>query len=373
MAHEIRDSAPSPCCARWRWPPAIQAPKQSQWGPNLLPKPLKRPHHPRSSRPRACRSGPATIPALAERRAVRMLVVYSKTFYFIDKGQQRGITYDMGMELEKHLNAKNKDKTRPIRVRVHSGGTRQAAAVAGRRHRRHRHRRSHDHSREQQAGRFHGCRRRRTSARSWSLRPMWRRRPRVDELSGRSVYVRPSSAYHESLVALNARLTAAGKKPVEIVAAEENLEDEDILEMVNAGLVDATVVNSYVAEFWKEIFPKIQPQPAIALRTNAQIAWAIRKDSPGIQEGARCLCREESHGHHDGQHALQALSAEHPLGARRHQQGGHAPLQRTHRLFQEVRHAVRLRLVAARGAGLPGIGARPEHAQPGGSHRCACR
>ncbi len=84
------------------------------------------------------------------------------------------------------------------------------------------------------------------------------------------MYVRPSSAYHESLVALNARLTAAGKQPVEIVAAEENLEDEDILEMVNAGLVDATVVDSYVANFWKEIFPNIRPQPAVALRTNAQ-------------------------------------------------------------------------------------------------------
>ena len=45
-----------------------------------------------------------------------MLVVYSKTFYFIDKGQQRGITYDFGMELEKYLNASNKDKTRPVRV-----------------------------------------------------------------------------------------------------------------------------------------------------------------------------------------------------------------------------------------------------------------
>ena len=66
--------------------------------------------------PRVFRSGRGDYPSLAERRAVRMLVVYSKTFYFIDKGQQRGITYDMGMELEKHLNANNKDKTRPIRV-----------------------------------------------------------------------------------------------------------------------------------------------------------------------------------------------------------------------------------------------------------------
>jgi membrane-bound lytic murein transglycosylase MltF len=54
--------------------------------------------------------------------------------------------------------------------------------------------------------------------------------------------------------------------------------------MVNAGLVDATVVDSYIANFWKEIFPKIQPQPAITLRSNAQIAWAIRKDSPEFKK-----------------------------------------------------------------------------------------
>src|SRR3954463_11619981 len=44
------------------------------------------------------------LPGLLDKRVVRMLVVYSKTFYFIDKGQQRGITYDFGMELEKYLN-----------------------------------------------------------------------------------------------------------------------------------------------------------------------------------------------------------------------------------------------------------------------------
>src|SRR6185295_16081232 len=56
------------------------------------------------------------LPTLLDKRVVRMLVVYSKTFYFIDKGQQRGITYDLGMELEKQLNAANKDRSRPIRV-----------------------------------------------------------------------------------------------------------------------------------------------------------------------------------------------------------------------------------------------------------------
>jgi len=220
---------------------------------------------------------------LAEKRVVRLLVVYSKTFYFVDKGQQRGITYDMGMELEKFLNASNKDRTRPIRVMfipvardkllpalnagigdIATGGL---TVTPGR---------------LQQAD-F-------TAPAAENISEILVTAPgvaapaTVEELSGRQVFVRPSSAYHESLVELNKRLTSAGKPPVQILAAEENLEDEDILEMVNAGLVDATVVDSYAANFWKEIFTNIQPHPAIALRTNAQLAWGIRKNSPELKK-----------------------------------------------------------------------------------------
>src|SRR3954467_12732762 len=56
------------------------------------------------------------LPTLLQKRVVRTLVGYSKTFYFIDKVQQRVITYDLGMELEKQLNATNKDRSRPFRV-----------------------------------------------------------------------------------------------------------------------------------------------------------------------------------------------------------------------------------------------------------------
>jgi membrane-bound lytic murein transglycosylase MltF len=223
------------------------------------------------------------FPILAGKRVVRLLVVQSKTFYFVDKGQQRGITYEMGMELEKALNANNKDKTRPIRVvfipvsreqllpalnagigDIATGGL---TVTPGRR---------------AQAD-F-------TAAGAESINEVLVTAPdvavpaNVDELSGRSLFVRRSSAYYESLVDLNKRLESLGKKPVDIVLAPEHLEDEDILEMVNASLVDATVVDSYIADFWKEIFTSIRPQPAIALRTNAEIAWAIRKDSPELKK-----------------------------------------------------------------------------------------
>jgi len=222
-------------------------------------------------------------PTLLDKRVVRMLVVYSKTFYFIDKGQQRGITYDLGMELEKQLNAANKDRSRPFRVIFIPVARNQLlpslAAGAG----------------DIATGGL--------TITPERLKTVDFTAPAtdsvdeilvtaadvappatVDELSGRSVYVRRSSAYYEALADLNTRLVAQGRKPVDIQLAEENLEDEDILEMVNAGLVDATIVDDYVAEFWKDIFPRIQPHPAIAVRTQAEIAWAIRKGSPEFKK-----------------------------------------------------------------------------------------
>ena len=43
---------------------------------------------------------------MAERRYIRALVVYSKSFYFLDKAQQRGITYDGLKQFEKFINEK---------------------------------------------------------------------------------------------------------------------------------------------------------------------------------------------------------------------------------------------------------------------------
>ena len=70
------------------------------------------------ARARTCPSGTWTgdLDGMTERRVVRMLVIYSKTSYFLDNAQQRGATYDMGVEFEKWLNRGNKDRSRPIRV-----------------------------------------------------------------------------------------------------------------------------------------------------------------------------------------------------------------------------------------------------------------
>jgi membrane-bound lytic murein transglycosylase MltF len=101
----------------------------------------------------------------------------------------------------------------------------------------------------------------------------------VDELAGKEVFVRKSSSYYESLVALNQRFATENKSAVIIEIAPETLEDEDLIEMVNAGLISLIVVDKHVADFWKQIFPKITVHDEVAVRAGGEIAWAIRKGS----------------------------------------------------------------------------------------------
>jgi membrane-bound lytic murein transglycosylase MltF len=87
-------------------------------------------------------------------------------------------------------------------------------------------------------------------------------------------------------------LQARGRKPVTIKEAPEPLEDDDLLEMVNAGLVEATVVDDFVADFWKQVFPKLQLHPGAAVRTNGQIGVAVRKDNPTMLRAVNIWIKE---------------------------------------------------------------------------------
>ena len=44
--------------------------------------------------------------AMLERRIIRVLVPYSRTLYFVDKGRERGLTADLARDFEQYLNTK---------------------------------------------------------------------------------------------------------------------------------------------------------------------------------------------------------------------------------------------------------------------------
>ncbi len=112
-----------------------------------------------------------------------------------------------------------------------------------------------------------------------------------DDLVETGLYVRRSSSYYEHLQALNAKREAAGKRPIPITTADENLEDFDLLDMVNAGVLEAIVVDSHKANFWEQVFPKIVVHRKLSVHSGNQIAWAMRKNSPQLQQSVSAFAK----------------------------------------------------------------------------------
>jgi membrane-bound lytic murein transglycosylase MltF len=105
----------------------------------------------------------------------------------------------------------------------------------------------------------------------------------IFDMAGKTVYVLRGSSYVEHLEGLNEELAGYMMRPVEIVEADANLLSEDILELVNAGVVDITVVDDFKAELWARIFPDIIVRTDLQIHTGGHIGWAIRKNNPELK------------------------------------------------------------------------------------------
>ncbi len=63
---------------------------------------------------------------------------------------------------------------------------------------------------------------------------------------------------------------------------DESLEDEDLMEMVNADLLPFTIIDGYKADIWSHVFPDMKVRDDVVLSSQGKIAWAIRKNSPEL-------------------------------------------------------------------------------------------
>ncbi|HJY88825.1 MAG TPA: lytic transglycosylase F [Candidatus Acidoferrum sp.] len=118
----------------------------------------------------------------------------------------------------------------------------------------------------------------------------------LEDLSGKEVHVNALTVYYESLQRLSKEFQNAGRPPILVKAADPNLTDEDLLEMVNAGLIPATVTINIRAEFWSKVLPHLTLHPDIVLKKEEQLAFATRKDSPELRQ----LLDEFVQGHQMG-------------------------------------------------------------------------
>jgi membrane-bound lytic murein transglycosylase MltF len=235
------------------------------------------------------------LDALVERRAIRVAVTFNRTHYFIDKGEERGLTFESLKLFEKDLNSDL--KTRNLKVHVvivpmsrdqlypalASGKVDMVAAMV-----------TITPEREKLVA-FSEPTRTNVSqvvVTGPGAPPI----VTVDDLAGQEVFVRKGSIYDESLVSLNAQLKARGKPAVVITVAPDVLEDDDVLEMVNAGLAPITVVDDYLAEFWSKVFTKITVHRDITVRSGGTLAVAFRKENPKLRAVINKWLRKHGQG-----------------------------------------------------------------------------
>lgn len=222
------------------------------------------------------------LDGMVQRRVIRILTVYSKTFYFTDQGVQYGATYEWAQLFERDLNKKFATKHLPVKVYMIPVARDQLlpALIAGK-------------------GDIAAANLTMTSAREKLVDfsapvymnvseiivsgPASPKVSSVDDLAGKEIFVRKSSSYYDSLAALNQRFAAQHRPPVSIKFAPEELEDEDLAEMLNAGLIPLIVMDRHKSDLWKQVFPKITVHEDIAIRTSGEIAPAIRKGSPKLK------------------------------------------------------------------------------------------
>jgi membrane-bound lytic murein transglycosylase MltF len=221
------------------------------------------------------------LDGMIERRMIRVLTTYSKINYFGDGGRQRGLIYDAFKVFEDDLNRSLKRKELRVHVVFLPVPHDQLipALLEGRG----------------------------DVVAAGTLLTEWRRAqvdtaiptltnvsslivsgpgvPPVatpEDLSGRTLFLRTSDVSRQGVEDFNARLKKAGRPPVVIEPAPEVFADEDLLEMVNAGLVPMTLVDDYVAEFWQQVFPDLVVNKGAVVRSGLETGMLVRKNSPKL-------------------------------------------------------------------------------------------
>jgi membrane-bound lytic murein transglycosylase MltF len=233
--------------------------------------------------PTAPKQWTGDMDVMLQHRGIRIGVPYSKTFYYTINGVQHGTAYEVGKAFEDFLNKKYPQKNKNIKVHVFFFVTPREKALTS------------------LTGGFTDVliggiaitpERQKLADFSEPVAsgineivvtgPNSPQLASLDDLAGKEVFVRKTSSYWEHLERLNERFKQEKKPAVILRAVPEDLNDEDILEMVNAGLLPTTVAGDWVVKLWGKLLTKVQAHPDMAIATGETVGWVVRKNSPKL-------------------------------------------------------------------------------------------
>lgn len=221
------------------------------------------------------------LDGMAQRRQIRALVSWSKTDYFIINGVQHGIASEVSRDLETFINKKLNRGKHPISIVIvpvardkliryleEGRGDIALAELTITPERKTIDFSAPIHNHVQEVV----MRNKTVSAITCE-----------EDFSGKTFYLRPSSSYYTTIRHINERLIQKGLKPVHIKELSENLADSDIMEILNAGIIDYTVLDDFRGNLWVSIFPNVKMEKNFPLTLPREIAFGLRKDTPQLK------------------------------------------------------------------------------------------
>ena len=222
------------------------------------------------------------LDSMIARGYIRVLVPYSKTYYYVEGMKRYGLAYELVNLFEQNLN--NQLKYNPPKVRVIFIPVSRKYIL-------------------QLLAEGHGD----MIASGYTITP--EREKQIDfssptvsglkdivvggpkapsiqsiaDLADQHVYVRENTSYQASLTRINNELRRTGRKPMHIEFTDPYLETEDILSMVNEGLIPFTIVTEDLGKVWNSVYTNLKVYTNIAVDSNVSYGWAFRKNSPKLK------------------------------------------------------------------------------------------
>ena len=237
------------------------------------------------------------LDGMIERRAVRALVAPSRMQYWIERGRQSGAEYELLTKFEHELNRQHQSRLKHIRIHVHIVPTARDRLIP-----------ALLEGRGDIAAGILTVTPERLQQVDFGA-PFFRNVPEIvvtgpaspplaslHELSGQQLFVRPSSSYWSHLELLNRGFAKESRAPVRLRPAPEDLQDDDLLEMLNAGLIGLAVVDRYKALAWAKVLRRIKPREELRVHEGGDIAWMIRKASPRLKAQISAFAAKHGQG-----------------------------------------------------------------------------
>ena len=216
------------------------------------------------------------LDAIVDRGVIRILIARSKTHFSTSEGAHSGKSVDAGVALAQVLSNRAGKTIRPVFVEAHepdliphlfAGKGDVAANILL------------TFERDEQVAFAPPIR---TGIRELVVTPERQPLVSLEDVGGRTIYVRQGSDHHASLIRLNEQLRKIDRRPAAIELVLPPVTDEDLLQRVNDGHAQATIVDDYVYARMRNIVANTVANPDIAVSQDGSLSWVTRKDAPKL-------------------------------------------------------------------------------------------